>query len=146
MAPKRAGIKHQQQLNVDQFTLLKKSHGQPWQADQCVWLLLASPHVVRITLYPCLTFLNPNTKKCHSCCSTADTSTAGSAARTGRVKRAKTGQDTVPYSALRPLDEALPGELDHEGWASEEDRDYRGYGWDYDSDWASPGESPPMGG
>jgi len=26
---------------------------------------------------------------------------------------------------------------------SEEDKDYRGYGWDYDSDWASPGESPP---
>ena len=113
-----------------------------------------------------ITFLNPNTKKCHSCCSTADTSTAGSAARKGRAKRAKTGQDTVPYSALRPLaevlpgeldqdtvpysalrplDEALPGELDHEGWASEEDRDYRGYGWDYDSDWASPGESPPRG-
>ena len=35
--------------------------------------------------------------------------------------------------------------MDHEGWASEEDRDYRGYGWDYDSDWASPGESPPRG-
>ena len=26
-----------------------------------------------------ITFLNPNTKTCHSCCSTADTSTAGSA-------------------------------------------------------------------
>ena len=38
-----------------------------------------------------ITFLNPNTKKCHSCCSTADTSTAGSAARKGRAKRAKTG-------------------------------------------------------
>ena len=48
-----------------------------------------------------------------------------------------------PYSALRPLDEALPGELDHEGWESEEDKDYRGYGWDYDPDWAPRGESPP---
>jgi ribonuclease HI len=30
------------------------------------------------------------------------------------------------YSALRPLDEALPGELDLEGWDSDDDRDNRG--------------------
>jgi hypothetical protein len=48
-----------------------------------------------------------------------------------------------PYIDLRPLDETLPGELDHEGWESEEDKDYRGYCWDYDSDWVPRGESPP---
>ncbi len=31
-----------------------------------------------------------------------------------------------PYSARRPLDEALPGELDLEGWDSDDDRDNRG--------------------
>ena len=50
-----------------------------------------------------------------------------------RAKRATPGQDMGSYSALRPLDEVLPGELDNEGWDSEEDKDYRGYGWDYDS-------------
>jgi hypothetical protein len=34
--------------------------------------------------------------------------------------------DTGPYSALRPLDEALPGDLDGEGWGSDDDWDYRG--------------------
>ena len=104
-----------------------------------------------------ITFLNPNTKTCHSCSSPADTSKAGSASTSikpssrlppsgagkCRAKRAKPGQDMGPYSALRPLDEALPGELGHEGWESEEDKDYRGYGWDYDPDWAPRGESPP---
>ncbi len=88
-----------------------------------------------------ITFLNPNTKTRHSCSSPADTSTVGSTSTSTkpssrlppsgagkcRAKRAKPGQDMGPYSALRPLDEALPGELDHEGWASEEDKDYRGY-------------------
>jgi hypothetical protein len=34
--------------------------------------------------------------------------------------------DTGPYIALRTLDEALPGELDSEGWGSDDDWDYRG--------------------
>jgi hypothetical protein len=34
--------------------------------------------------------------------------------------------DTGPYIALRALDEALPGELDSEGWGSDDDWDYRG--------------------
>ncbi len=104
-----------------------------------------------------ITFLNPNTKTCHSCSSPADTSKACSAstptkpssrlppsgAGKCRAERAKPGQDMGPYSPLRPLDEALPGELGHEGWESEEDKDYRGYGWDYDPDGAPRGESPP---
>ncbi len=31
--------------------------------------------------------------------------------------------DMGSYSALRPLDEALPGELDGEGWGSDDDWD-----------------------
>jgi len=41
-------------------------------------------------------------------------------------KRGSPGSEKGPYSALRPLDEALPGELDLEGWDSDDDRDNRG--------------------
>jgi hypothetical protein len=56
------------------------------------------------------------------------------------------GKTWIPTAPLVHFDEALPGELDHEGWESEEDKDYRGYGWDYDSDWVPRGESPPRPG
>jgi hypothetical protein len=43
----------------------------------------------------------------------------------GSTRTVSPGSEKGPYSALRPLDEALPGELDLEGWDSDDDRDNR---------------------
>ncbi len=76
-------------------------------------------------------------KTCHSCHSRTD-SRKGSASKLraptrscphgikrGRTRTVSPGSEREPYSALRPLDETLPGELDLEGWDSDDDRDNR---------------------
>ena len=86
-----------------------------------------------------LTYLDSASKLCHSCRSRADPRNASSAPKSstpirsclhgskrGRTKTASPRSEKEPYSALRPLDEALPGELDLEGWDSDDDRDNRG--------------------
>ena len=85
------------------------------------------------------TFLDSASKLCHSCRSRADPRNASSAPKSstpirsclhgskrGRTKTVSPRSEKEPYSALRPLDEALPGELDLEGWDSDDDRDNRG--------------------
>jgi hypothetical protein len=86
-----------------------------------------------------LTFMDPASKICHSCRSRTDFRNTGSASKPraptrscshgskrGRTRTVSPGSENEPYSALRPLDEALPGELDLEGWDSDDDRDNRG--------------------
>jgi len=88
-----------------------------------------------------LTFISSDStsKTCHSCRSRTDSRNTGSASKLraptrscphgskrGRTRTVSPGSEKEPYSALRPLDEALPGELDLEGWESDDDRDNRG--------------------
>jgi hypothetical protein len=44
----------------------------------------------------------------------------------GNTRTVSPGSEKGQYSALRPLDEAIPGEFDLEGWDSDDDRDNRG--------------------
>ena len=86
-----------------------------------------------------LTFMDSASKTCHSCRSSAEPRNPGLAfkpkssnrscphgSKRCRTRKVSPGSEMRPYSALRPLDEALPGELDLEGWDSDDDRDNRG--------------------
>jgi hypothetical protein len=86
-----------------------------------------------------ITLMDPVSKTCHSCRSRAEPNNAGSApkpktsirfcppgAKGRRTRKVSPESDLEPYSVMRPLDDALPGELDLEGWDSDDDRDNRG--------------------
>jgi hypothetical protein len=86
-----------------------------------------------------LTFMDSASKTCHCCRSRTNSRNTGSTSKPraptrscphgskrGRTRTVSPRSEKAPYSALRPLDEALPGELDLEGWDSDDDRDNRG--------------------
>ena len=86
-----------------------------------------------------ITLMDPVSKTCHSCRSRAEPNNAGSApkpktsirfcppgAKRRRTRKISPESDLEPYSVMRPLDDALPEELDLEGWDSDDDRDNRG--------------------
>jgi hypothetical protein len=96
------------------------------------WLVQAVDSVILTRCKGCsdmvqLTFMDSASKLCHSCRPRTDSRNTGSApkprtpirscphgSKRGRTKTVSPRSEKEPYSALRPLNEALPGELDLE--------------------------------